>query len=168
MSTITHDPHLSATRDGSRGRQPTAVSPATSPMAVGRLDAALAVLRVIVGTVFVAHGAQKLFVFGLGGVIGAFEGMGVPFAGIAGPAVAFIELFAGLALIAGLFTRVAASAVAGVMLGAAVLVHAPAGFFLPNGAEFVLTLFGVAVALVLAGPGSFSADGILAHRREER
>lgn len=166
MSTITQDqPRIATTSNGSPRRQPAAVSSVASP--AGRLDAALAVLRLIVGAVFVAHGAQKLFVFGFGGVIGAFEGMGVPLAGVAGPTVALVEFFGGLALIAGLFTRVAASAIAAIMLGAALLVHAPAGFFLPNGAEFVLTLFGIAVALGLAGPGAFSADALLARRRGE-
>ncbi len=130
-----------------------------------RVSAALAVLRGIVGTVFVAHGAQKLFVFGFGGVIGAFEGMGVPLAGIAGPTVALLEFFGGLALIAGLFTRYVALGLAAVMLGAMALVHFPAGFFLPNGAEFTLTLFGGVLALALAGPGTFSLEAVIAERR---
>ena len=168
MSTITQDQPRIATCNDSTRRQPTATSAVTSSTTAGRLDAALAVLRVIVGAVFLAHGAQKLFVFGFGGVIGAFEGMGVPLAGIAGPTVALVEFFSGLALIAGLFTRVAASGIAAIMLGAALLVHAPAGFFLPDGAEFVLTLFGVVVALVIAGPGALSIDAVLARRRGER
>ena len=130
-----------------------------------RVSAALAVLRGIVGVVFAAHGAQKLFVFGFGGVIGAFEGMGVPLAGIAGPAVALLEFFGGLALIAGLFTRYVALGLAAVMLGAMALVHFPAGFFLPNGAEFTLTLFGGVLALAVAGPGTFSLDSVIAERR---
>lgn len=131
----------------------------------GRLDGALAVLRVIVGSVFVAHGAQKLFVFGMAGVAGAFGGMGVPLAGIVGPAVALVEFFGGLALLAGLLTRLAGVGLAIVMVGAMLLVHLPAGFFAPNGIEFNLTLFGAAVALALAGPGRFSVDAILAGRR---
>lgn len=130
-----------------------------------RVSAALAVLRGVVGTVFVAHGAQKLFVFGFGGVIGAFEGMGVPLAGITGPAVAMLELFGGLALIAGVFTRTTALGLAGIMLGAMALVHFPAGFFLPNGMEFTLTLFGGVMALALAGPGVFSLEAVIARRR---
>jgi putative oxidoreductase len=130
-----------------------------------RLHVGLAVLRVVVGSVFVAHGAQKLFVYGLGGVTGAFAGMGIPLAGIAGPAVAFLALLGGLALVLGLFTRLAAVGLVGVMLGAIVFVHAAGGFFAPDGVEFVLTLGAAAAALALTGPGAFSADAAITRRR---
>lgn len=130
-----------------------------------RLNTALLVLRAVAGTVFLAHGAQKVFVYGFAGVATAFEGMGVPLAGVAGPAVALVELLGGLALIAGLLTRTAAAGLAIVMLGAMVLVHLPAGFFLPNGIEFVLTLLGAAVAIALTGPGAFSVDAVIGRRR---
>jgi putative oxidoreductase len=162
MNTITENQSRTAAWRRSRsGEESMAVALPTA----GRLNAALAVLRVVAGTVFFAHGAQKLFAFGIGGVIGAFEGMGVPLAGIAGPAAALLEFFGGLALIAGLFTRSAASGLAVIMLGAMMLVHLPAGFFLPNGLEFVLVLLGAAVALALTGPGAFSLDAIFARRR---
>jgi putative oxidoreductase len=127
-----------------------------------QLNAGLAILRSVVGVVFVAHGAQKLFVYGLPGVTGAFEGMGVPMAGLVGPGVAFLEFAGGLALIAGLLTRVAAAGLAATMLGAMVLVHLPAGFFLPNGVEFVLTLLGAALVLAVTGAGAWSVDARIA------
>lgn len=131
----------------------------------GKVSAGLAALRVIVGSVFMAHGGQKLFVYGLEGVAGAFAGMGVPMAGLAGPAVAFVEFLGGIALILGLFTRVAGVGLAVVMVGAMAMVHLPGGFFLPNGVEFVLTLLGGAVALALAGPGAYSLDAVLSRRQ---
>ena len=125
----------------------------------------IAILRIIAGVVFVAHGAQKVFVYGFAGVGGAFAQMGVPMAGVVGPVIGLIELFGGVALIVGLFTRVAAIALACDMLGAIILVHAAGGFFLPRGLEFVLMLFASALALLFAGPGALSVDGVLASRR---
>ena len=130
-----------------------------------RIDIGLAVLRVIAGLVFVAHGGQKLFVFGLDGVTTGFSQMGVPLAGITAPLVALVEFFGGMALVVGLLTRLAAIGLSITMLGAIFLVHLANGFFLPNGSEFALTLLGAAVALGFTGAGDFSLDGLRARRR---
>jgi putative oxidoreductase len=127
---------------------------------------ALTILRVVTGIIFVAHGGQKLFVWGLDGVVGGFTQMGVPMAGLVGPLVALLEFFGGIALILGLLTRLASFGLAFNMLGAMLLVHAPAGFFLPSGIEFTLILLAANAALTLAGAGAFSVDEIIARRRD--
>jgi putative oxidoreductase len=128
-------------------------------------DLGLAVLRVTTGAIFVAHGAQKLFVYGLDGVAGGFAQMGIPFPALVGPVVALLEFFGGLALMTGLLTRLVSAGLAINMLGAFLLVHLPAGFFLPNGYEFVLLLGASAIALTLSGAGRYSIDAVLGRRR---
>jgi putative oxidoreductase len=157
---------VTAARDGGAGPAASAAVPSGAAVpSVRRLGAALAVLRAVVGLVFVVHGAQKLFVFGLSGVAGAFAGMGVPLAALAGPVVAFVEFLGGIAVLLGVFTRPAAAALAVVMLGAIVFVHAAGGFFVPEGVEFVLTLLAASTALVVLGPGVYSLEAVLARRR---
>lgn len=125
----------------------------------------LAIVRIVTGIVFTAHGAQKLFVYGLDGVAGAFAKMGVPMPGLLGPFVALVEFLGGIALIIGLLSRIAAAGLAFDMLVAILLVHLSAGFFLPAGYEFALMLFASSLAIALAGPGSLSADAAIASRR---
>ena len=133
--------------------------------AATRVSAGLALLRAIVGVIFVAHGAQKIFVFGFDGVAGSFGQMGVPMAGLVGPGIALLEFFGGIALVLGLLTRFAALGLAATMVGAMAMVHLPNGFFAPNGIEFTLALFGAATAIALIGAGRFSVDHLLSQRR---
>jgi putative oxidoreductase len=116
----------------------------------------------------VMHGAQKLFMFGYGGAVGAFTQMGIPAPSLSAGLVIGAEFLGGIALLLGLFTRLAALPVAATMLGALVMVHLKAGYFLPNGIEFVLTLFASAVALVLTGPGALALDNLRGRARAER
>lgn len=143
------------------------MSTATTHHRSGAHDLALLVLRVALGAIFIAHGGQKLFWSGIAGTTEAFVGMGVFLPELTAPAVTIVEFFGGLALVAGLFTRLAAASIAVVMLGAIVMVHLPAGFFLPNGIEFALLNFAAAVALALLGAGAYSVDGKRAVARHE-
>jgi putative oxidoreductase len=139
--------------------------PSTTTILPQRVNAALAILRIVVGTVFIAHGAQKLFVFGLAGVIGAFGQMGVPLPGVIGPAIAFLEFFGGIALVLGLFTQPIALLIAVDMLGAIALVKINKGLI--GGYEFELVLLASALVLALAGAGEYSLDRMLAARKAE-
>ena len=135
-------------------------------------DVSLTTLRVVLGVVFFAHGAQKMLGwfggFGFHGTVGFLTTqMGLP------APVAFLiictEFFCGLGLIAGLLTRIASLGVAGLMIGAIFMVHLPNGFFMNwmgdqkgEGFEFHLLALAMAAALLLRGGGAFSADRALA------
>ena len=90
--------------------------------------------------------------------------MGIPFPTLSAVAVTAAELLGGLALVAGFGTRWAALPIAFSMAVAALTVHLKGGFFLPNGVEYVLTLFVASVALSLTGSGAFSIDGLRSRR----
>ncbi|MEO6444947.1 MAG: DoxX family protein [Gemmatimonadaceae bacterium] len=134
------------------------------PASHALISFALGVLRIVTGVVFAVHGGQKLFVFGFDGVIAGFTQMGIPLAAVAGPAVALTEFIGGSALILGLLTRPAALGLVGVMTGAIVFAHFPAGFFLPNGYEFALMLLASALTFVIVGGGRLSLDAVIADR----
>jgi putative oxidoreductase len=129
-----------------------------------QIDTALAVLRVVLGITFILHGGQKLFVFGFGGVSGAFAQMGIPAPGLLGPFVAFVEFFGGIAILLGLLTRLAALGIGATMVVAILTVHLENGFFAPTGIEFPLSLLGSAVALAITGAGDFSLDALIGKR----
>ena len=127
--------------------------------------AALA-LRVPVGLILAAHGAQKLFGwFGGYGLEGTGQWMasiglepGYVMALLAGSA----EFFGGLALALGLLTRPAAVVTAFTMLVAIFNVHIDNGLFMANnGYEYALALLASTVALAIQGAGSFSVDKLL-------
>jgi putative oxidoreductase len=122
----------------------------------------LTALRLAVATVFIKHGAQKLFVFGFAGVTGAFTHMGVPLPGVIGPLIALLEFFGGIALALGFLTRLIALGFVCDMLGAILFVLLPKGF---SGYEFEFLLLGSSLALALTGAGRFSVDEMLADRR---
>ena len=125
----------------------------------------ITILRVVVGIVFVAHGGQKLFVWGFGNVAGFFGQVGIPAPMVAAVIVTLVEFLGGLALLLGLFTRWAAIPLAVNMLGAILTVHWKGGFFLPDGFEFALTLLAANVTLAFLGSGEASVDRLLEERK---
>ncbi len=122
-------------------------------------------VRLVVGLVFLVHGMQKLLFFGLAGTAAFMGHVGIPLPTLAAAVVMAVETLGGLALIVGLFTRWAAALLAIDMLVAMLTVHLRAGFFVPHGVEFTLTLFGASLSLALLGPGAWSLDQALGRRR---
>ncbi len=125
----------------------------------------ITVLRVVVGIVFLMHGGQKLFIYGFSGVAGLMGQVGIPLPMVSAVVVTAVEFLGGAALLLGVLTRWAAILLAINMLVATVVVHLRAGFFMPNGFEYPLTLLAANVALALAGPGEAAVDTALAKRR---
>ncbi len=129
-----------------------------------------AVLRLAVGAIFIAHGAQKLFgVWGGGGLEGTaayFAQLGLSPAFPLAAVVGITEFAGGLMLIAGALTRYVSFALILVMAGAIWTVHLPHGFFLNwthapdrgHGYEFNLALIGALLCLMLTGSGVLSMD----------
>src|SRR5438128_10885260 len=89
----------------------------------------LTVLRVIVGIVFLVHGAQKLFVFGFHGVAGMLGGMGIPVPAVSAVILTLGEFLGGSALILGVVTRWAAALIALEMMGGVLVVDLEHGLF---------------------------------------
>ena len=127
------------------------------------------VARVALGVVFIAHGAQKVFTWGIAGTGEGFAGMGVPAPQASALFAAVVELVGGAALLVGLATPVVGLLLALDMLGAFLLVHAGNGVFVTgNGFELVWAIAGVALALAAVGAGRFSVDHALLNRRGAR
>ncbi|WP_217512975.1 DoxX family protein [Vibrio metschnikovii] len=126
-------------------------------------------LRIPIGIVFMAHGAQKLF-----GWFGGYglEGTGQWMASIGlgpGMLMAFLagsgEFFGGLAIFLGILTRPAAAVLSITMLVAIFAVHFEHGLFMSNGGyEFALALLAASVSLMMSGAGKLSIDQIISQR----
>jgi putative oxidoreductase len=137
-------------------------------------DPVLTIVRVVLGVVMFAHGAQKMLGwfggYGFHGTMGFFhEQLSIP------SALAFLtimaEFFGSIGLILGLFTRVAALGIAIVMLAATFMVHLRVGFFSNwfgnqkgEGFEYHLLAIALCVVLFARGGGAFSLDHILYQR----
>lgn len=119
---------------------------------------ALLLLRCALGIIFIYHGAPKLF-GNTQAVVEFFGRMGFPpfMAYVAG----VVELFGGVLLIAGLFTRVAGLLLAGEMAVAIWKVHMGKGVLAVNEYEFPLALAAAAFALATTGAGTISLDKVI-------
>ena len=132
----------------------------------------LLILRLVIGVILAAHGAQKLFGWfggpGMTGWTGAMNRMRIrpatPWAWMS----ALAEFLGGIGLALGLLFPLPSAAIAGSMLVAMIMVHLPKGFFVTKGGyEFNLAILGAVVTLALTGPGAYSLDAALGIRFPE-
>ncbi len=121
----------------------------------------LAVLRIVLGVIFIAHGYPKI----AGGVAGTgefFGQLGVPLAGFFAWVVTLLEFFGGIALVVGFLVTPVSLLLSFHMLVGIVLVHAPEGFYVigpgQGGLEFNLLLIAALLSMVLVGPGMAALD----------
>ena len=137
----------------------------------------LAIVRLALGIVFFAHGAQKLLGWfggpGFQGTMGYFQSSGIPavFAFLA----IIAEFFGGLGLILGLLTRIAAFGILCNMVVAIAMVHARVGFFMNwggkqagEGFEYHILAIAMCLAAIVGGAGAVSIDRALAGRVPNR
>jgi putative oxidoreductase len=137
-------------------------------------DPVLTIIRLTLGVVFFAHGAQKALGwfggYGFAGTLEGFSKMGMPV-----PLALFViltEFLGSIALISGVFARVASGAILLLMAGAVATVHAQFGFYMNwfgqqkgEGFEYHLLAIGLAVAVLIRGAGALSVDGLLLYRK---
>jgi putative oxidoreductase len=117
-------------------------------------------LRIMLGIVFIVHGAPKLF---NAQAHQQFEGMlgklGVPLPSLMSWVVGIVEFFGGIALIVGFLTWIATALLVVDMLVATFTVHLPRGFsVMSGGVEFPLLILAGLLALFIGGPGPLSVD----------
>ena len=129
------------------------------------METGLLVIRVVLGGIMAAHGAQKLFGWfggpGLAGTAGWLEATGLRPGRIWAALNGLAEFGGGALLVLGLITPLGSATVAGVMLVAIATVHWRNGFFNSNGGyEFNLLIVAVAIALAFTGPGTISIDDL--------
>jgi putative oxidoreductase len=118
-------------------------------------------LRIAVGVIFMMHGWQKVFVFGISGTADILRWVGIPFPTFFGVVVMLTELLGGLAIMLGLFARGAALFLAVDMTVAILAARIGGGFFTPNGFEFEMALLGATLTLAAIGTGAGSVDRLL-------
>jgi putative oxidoreductase len=131
------------------------------------MELGLLVLRVVVGLLFMGHGAQKLFGWfgghGIEGTAGFFEqAIGLRPGRVHATGAGLAEFGGGLLLALGLLTPVAAAALIAVMIVAVITVHWSKGIWSTEGGyEYNAVLMAVAFAVTAVGPGEWSLDNAL-------
>jgi len=130
------------------------------------LDTGILIIRLVIGLLFIGHGAQKIFGwfggYGIKGTAGWFESIGMK------PGVLMVlmaglgEIVGGLLFAAGLWTVFGAAFIIATMLVSIAKVHGVNGLWITkNGYEYNLVLLVVALGVAFIGAGQYSIDAIL-------
>ena len=126
-------------------------------------------LRVALGTMFIAHALLKVLVFTPAGTVGFFASLGVP--GWLAYATIGAELIGGVLLVAGIQTRLVSLALVPVLIGSIVLVHGGNGWLFTNangGWEYPAFLTVATFVQSLLGDGAYSLGAVLGRRHPAR
>ncbi len=123
-------------------------------------------LRLVVALVFLMHGGQKLFYFGLSGVTDMLAKLGFPIPTFFALILLVLEPFGGLAILLGFQARWVGLLLAIEMSVAIPVARFKGGFFTPYGYEFELTLLGACLTIAALGAGELSLDRLLRRPRE--
>jgi len=137
---------------------PNQTSAIQNPIQTNPETAAL-ILRLALGSMFLAHGLMKLLVFTPAGTAGFFASLGVP--GWFGYAAIAAETLGGLMLIVGFRVQLVAAALIPILVGSIVLVHGAKGWAFANeggGWEYSAFLIMASLALIFLGNGRFAAS----------
>lgn len=130
----------------------------------------LALLRAVLGIIFLAHGWDKLFgPDGVAGFAGGLAVLGFPAPGVLAWGVALVEFLGGLLLLVGWLTRWVSAVLFLEILVATFVVHVPHGFFVyapegEQGYEYNLLILAGLVCVILAGSGKLALDDWLVRR----
>ncbi|HVH95757.1 MAG TPA: DoxX family protein [Bacillus sp. (in: firmicutes)] len=130
------------------------------------INIGLLIIRVVIGVIFMGHGAQKLFGwfggYGIKGTGGWFESIGIKPGATMALLAGLTELIGGILFTLGLLTPLAGIMIAGTMVMAIAKVHAPNGLWsTENGYEYNLTVIAVVIGVALIGPGQYALDAFL-------
>ena len=130
------------------------------------INIGLLIIRLVIGVLFIGHGAQKLFGwfggYGVKGTGGWFESIGIKPGVTMALLAGLTELIGGILFALGLLTPLAGIMIAGTMVMAIVKVHGPNGLWsTQNGYEYNLILLAVAIGIALIGPGQYALDAFL-------
>jgi putative oxidoreductase len=129
---------------------------------INKQDIGALILRVVLGVIFIAHGASK-FQDGIGNIAGWFDSIGLP--GFLAYIVASIELIGGIAMLLGLVTRIVGGLFVLVLLGAIVTVQFASGFI--GGYAYDLALLAISVYFLLNGSKLYSLDYYISKARNK-